>query len=733
MASRRSSYDISPAPSSQRRTLTPRIKVTSAAAPNNEPATSPMSPLSPLPSHFSSSFLSPMPVRRRRSRSRSRSRGSSRDRTASPTPSVESGSDEAPDDTPIKRTTTTEQPASSGPPRFTSSFSFPSSSQRLVKNGQVVVTNSDEDTDASSSSDDEDLLAQFLRPRVAPAATAPPASSDDESVSDTKPGNKRKLDTTGPGRSVQRPSSSNSDLLDFPTAPTKFQFSIAALAKSAEEDRRADARVAEAKRLLEETRARVNDAKKTSALTREEIIASVVEGEGTQKAQRLRDAVDRIEAFDEVKSWRFFEDTAPSVSPVEFPELYTLPAVWEAYLKDATIRQRAFNSGIVGDTINNGMLPEEMLHWILISVPAEPCRELRGTYCAILRDSSRELISSLFCPSHIGRLFQTLGARKAAWDVSETLKPDFYFSDEYRNRDYQSLLSVLELLQGLALKFHDDTRLYALKLVFRLATDEAIMTDGLVCLEVQKTITALLGESANQISDQALHDLTTHIYATTRDLELQAHLLNQIPPTTPRIALLRCRLAWAFFYTDPSPLEKSAKSLFDLNHLTNHLRHDPRFDTRKRYNKEPPNYHELYALTAILAIAIDSGTATASFHDANNNNNNSKDDPKQREARAYAREREESFNASVDALADRIKWIFSQIQDSGASHLRRSEAKARLEMLHYRLVYGVRTRPRAAKQWFVREKGKMGVGGRVERGQATMDGFVRKGGEGEEG
>ena len=38
--------------------------------------------------------------------------------------------------------------------------------------------------------------------------------------------------------------------------------------------------------------------------------------------------------------------------------------------------------------------------------------------------------------------------------------------------------------------------------------------------------------------------------------------------------------------------------------------------------------------------------------------------------------------------------MFTAMADSGASHLKRAEAKEKFEALYYRLIYAVRTRPR---------------------------------------
>jgi hypothetical protein len=71
---------------------------------------------------------------------------------------------------------------------------------------------------------------------------------------------------------------------------------------------------------------------------------------------------------------------------------------------------------------------------------------------------------------------------------------------------------------------------------------------------------------------------------------------------------------------------------------------------------------------------------------------------------------EAKFNRRVDTLANRIKAIFSSIHDSGASHLKRTEAKENLQAVHSRLIFSVRTKERPKRSWFqsdTREKDLM--------------------------
>lgn len=144
--------------------------------------------------------------------------------------------------------------------------------------------------------------------------------------------------------------------------------------------------------------------------------------------------------------------------------------------------------------------------------------------------------------------------------------------------------------------------------------------------------------------------------------------------------MIRCRLAVAFLLKDPSPLDEPADAVLDLKRITNLLR-DKRFDIKyyKAKGQGEYDYWELGALTSLLNIAIDAGRSTPTFAD---------------------KEAEIKFNADADALADQVKKIFTSIQDSGASYLKRTETKESLEALHYRIVYSVRSKPPPKKSFF---------------------------------
>ncbi|WEW56761.1 hypothetical protein PRK78_002212 [Emydomyces testavorans] len=210
------------------------------------------------------------------------------------------------------------------------------------------------------------------------------------------------------------------------------------------------------------------------------------------------------------------------------------------------------------------------------------------------------------------------------------------------------------------------------------------MHDYLLSAAAQRAITSLLEKPDVPLADYALYELSVILFNTIQDVALRSQLLKHICPVTPKIALFRCRLSSAFFFEDKTFLDKPMQLIFDLRRMTRRLQ-DNRFKMNRSTSKgwEPYDYWELTAITSILDVAIDTGTMEKSF---------------------LKKEDEVKFNQDVDKLADQIKAIFTAIQDTGASHLKRTEAKEFLQALHYRLIYSVRTKPRPKVSWFVSSK-----------------------------
>ena len=146
-----------------------------------------------------------------------------------------------------------------------------------------------------------------------------------------------------------------------------------------------------------------------------------------------------------------------------------------------------------------------------------------------------------------------------------------------------------------------------------------------------------------------------------------------MPAFSTRLSLLRRRLALAFFFEDSSCLSKPSAKPVHLGLVAHRL-------TRPEFSiKRDTDFTELAAAISILNVGVDCGDPPiAGF--------NKTDD--------------KAFNEEVDELSWRVKSMFNQIIDTGASHMKRTEAKGVLEAFHARLIYAVRTKPKPKKMLY---------------------------------
>ncbi len=146
-----------------------------------------------------------------------------------------------------------------------------------------------------------------------------------------------------------------------------------------------------------------------------------------------------------------------------------------------------------------------------------------------------------------------------------------------------------------------------------------------------------------------------------------------MPAYSPRTYLFRGNLAAASFFDNTSCIRKQSDGPLDLRRLTQKLR---RLGVS---NKSETDYVELSAKIAILDMAVDICLPSPDTLD---------------------KAQEESFNGKVDELAYEVKALFSNIPDAGAGHITRTEAKEVINRVHYRIAYGVRTKPKPKRNLF---------------------------------
>ncbi|KAI5310173.1 hypothetical protein KEM55_000882 [Ascosphaera atra] len=600
------------------------------------------------------------------------------------------------------------------------SFSHSFNSSGRLKDGERVISNSDpesddleegwdlsDDGDNGGEKDEHAKSPDRSNTRVLRSATkkeeakAAPASTHEPSSS--KP-----TDTLPPRPPIPTTASTDTKNITFSPEVSKFANSLDALLRDSDRDREVDEKVAHAKaslaRYTEEAMTADDEATREAGSNKkrltEEFLSTLVgeDGEGgAGKTERLSRAIDRTEALDRGRTWSFFkaeDEPRPRTPPPGFPVHHVEAGSWALCLQDPASRDRAMLSGGVTDVFASsaGSLPDDILLWILRLVAYEPRESIREAYCSILKYATADRIARVFTPSCIDELFRRLGAKADALSVSCEMSYEETIPKQHTIPSRDSLLSTLCLLESISDRLNKDARSHALLLMLRLSVDEVTMSDGATCMQAQQTISSLMDKTA----DSTMYEISKVIYKTISHPELLAQLLANIQAFAPRVALFRCRLASAFLHQDESYLDQPVESLFDIPKLTSFLKNDPRFDVNRDKRRgelsdtpsEPIDYYELASLTSIVDIAIDNARQTSE---------------------PFASQEEETkFNNEIDALADTIKGIFSNIRDSGATHMKRLEAKEKLQMLYYRVLYGVKTRPLKKKSIFMAKKKAQG-------------------------
>ncbi|KAL8716120.1 MAG: hypothetical protein Q9220_000025 [cf. Caloplaca sp. 1 TL-2023] len=191
---------------------------------------------------------------------------------------------------------------------------------------------------------------------------------------------------------------------------------------------------------------------------------------------------------------------------------------------------------------------------------------------------------------------------------------------------------------------------------------ETVMNDQEDPSNVQRLLVAI--ERTEALHQDEIANILVAMHWSLHNERLRLQLLRNLPASSPQLIRIRRRLALAFFFDEAPVVSNDTEPIADMSAIIRRL-NQPRFSV----NTET-DYLSLAASIAILAIGLDNGDHPAP------------------EDRAPSRA---AFNESVDVLAQKIKSMFTQIVDTGASHMRRTEAKEVLESFHSCLVYAVRT------------------------------------------
>ncbi|KAL8998975.1 MAG: hypothetical protein Q9169_002081 [Polycauliona sp. 2 TL-2023] len=232
---------------------------------------------------------------------------------------------------------------------------------------------------------------------------------------------------------------------------------------------------------------------------------------------------------------------------------------------------------------------------------------------------------------------------------------------------------------------------HTMGILSRLLLDREVILNHNLLHIIHDIMSKVIDHTVDNGDDETIAMLAT-LYHSVQNPGLQLQLLRNLPSSNSHQTLFRRRIALAFFFQDPVYLSKPRQQLLDMKTTTRCLR-QPRFAVNNG-----TDYPNLAASVSILAIGLDNG------------------DPPPAEA---SKEAIVAFNEDLDMLAQRIKGMFTQIVDTGASHMRRTEAKEVLESFHSCLVYAVRTKQKSKGRMWEDEVG-------VEKQKSVMKTFVQR-------
>jgi hypothetical protein len=586
---------------------------------------------------------------------------------------------------------------SPGPSQQALSFAnLPTSTQSVFEGGKVVAVRSSDDDDSDSLSSLDDILGR-RKSETATSSSSPIELDADEYEAERI----RTIFRFTSGRS--QPLVGRDKLRELYSKEKDHKVDIGSLMVDHIDDQEVEGNVAKAIQGYEASK-QEEERSRVQGDINQNLLAAVMAGAPAESdgISRLMSAVERTEALNIDRSWSFFgpgNPQPPAVKPIQIVPDVQWSNEWRESLQDDECRSRTFLSGYIGEAWSYGQLPNEFIQWTFESIVQEPKDELRRSYVQAFRHIKSEWVRSQVDAATIGRIFLSIGASQKSVSCEDLIEPAAYISRSHEAPDYRHLLSVVEMFMVMAPYLETSAHQKLLAIMARLSLDAHVMADARVSVAVENGLAELIELSTQKDNPAIAQTLVTDLGTCLIDPTLQAQLLKHILSTSPLTACIRIQLAHRFLLGTNWDFEVDVASpSIDISALTRYLDSGP-FDTTFRSPSRRPDYANMTAQTYILDIAIADGGRPASF---------------------ASRTNEVAFNRKVDKLADRVKAIFASIADTGASHMRRTEAKEALQALHYRLLYAVRTEPRPKKNVFG------GRDGDEYRAEERSKGFMSK-------
>ncbi|KAI4145709.1 MAG: hypothetical protein L6R39_003715 [Caloplaca ligustica] len=567
-----------------------------------------------------------------------------------------------------------------------------SSSQRTVKNGEVIIRDSDEERSGTDSSleDIDDLLRSRRPPTQAPSS----ASDRELSLSASPPvtrSKRRKSAANGKTHSA----AATADHSPNPIARPKYRFSIDALIKQRQKENESRSVVENAQSLLEGLEEQKPLAAGTGNTALDErLLATVIRNDDDgPNMDRLMAAIERTEALEQQKTWAFFSGNRADV-PAEPQACPTIAdSFWHGILDDPLTRQQAFLSGYIGECTSFRKLPDDLLVWLLDAACHEARDDLHHSYCQALQDVGDQ-IAPLLSTSKIDSFLACIGARPDALDLQEAVIPTVTTPNPCSISVHAELRRFLDVHRAVRASTSLLVKKHIICILSRLLLDRVIVNDCTLLSDIEDVIEGIVDSEDHDVHNEAMAASLTSICCSVQDPGLQLQLLQNFPASSVRSSLLRRRLALAIFLHDQNYLLENRDQLIDFRAI------ESRLASRDFVVNSRTDYAGLAASISILAIGFDNGEPPPLNAD---------------------KEAQIAFNNDIDVLAQRIKGMFTQIIDTSASHIKRTDAKQVLESFHSCLIYAVRTTQKPKGRIWDDDT-------RMEKQQSIMKGFIYKGG-----
>lgn len=566
--------------------------------------------------------------------------------------------------------------SSSDSPQAAPSLSFadaPNLSRKVIEAGKLVeVRDSDESDNESLES-----LTDVFDPR--PSTEAGFSASQPDSSAAQEEERIRLLNIYTGGRSI--PIVNRERMRGLQRREKENKCDLTSLIDEDRREEDARERIAKIEAELDESTRELREAKQ-SELDRK-LLAAVLQGDTEDvdptNLSRLMNAVDRTEALSGEKSFSFFGSDGPkdlaSLKRANraFPASNIPGNMWQP--GDTAGQERTYLSGLMTELASLGKLPDEVVRWTYDVGLTEPSESLRHVYLQCITAASSKWTRAGVTPEDVQEAFKMLGAESAALRDNGEIESRRRVKRKKQKPDFHGLLMTISMFHCICQDMDFATLSKLVSLVCRLCLDEDVMEHNRMMQAAESILQKLVDlpdpDSRHHVHERILFDLSANL----KEPGLQARFMSHFVPTSPSAVRLRVKLAGRFLL-GPDRAAKVFTSSGSTQILTSLLKH---VTTSPSFQVRPSTDFRSLAASAFLLDVVVSLENLAPVKSKMNEN---------------------EFNAQVDALANGIHDLFVSIADTGASHLRRTEAKDVLQALHHRLLFAVRTRTRRKRHIF---------------------------------